>query len=287
MISVVEICLVASFFMISLMITPAEARCSPTEEFTMFDPNNQSADTCQRCPICPPGEGLTKQCGSRIKNGTFIGCQKCGNGTYSDHYDRSCKSCDHCDLRITERPCTAKQNSICSKKDCKDGYYMDSTVDGCLETPRTKTSTESTVSSIKKPITLTSLLSKSGTPKPTVSTKPAETTGTVEPVGSNATYSNISTKAVSQPMNSTPDHRLNRAVIIGGSLVGALLVICLITFISVKFNLCRILCCIGREREGLEKGKSTSVKTDYSFPSLLLVRWVVVLMFLISWEGFT
>ena len=272
MISVVEICLVASFFMISLMITAAEARCSQTEEFTMFDPNNQSAETCQRCPICPPGEGLPEQCGSRIKNGTFIGCQKCGNGTYSDDYDRSCKSCDQCGLRITERSCTAKQNSICSKKDCKDGYYMDLTVDGCLETPRTKTSTKSTVSSIKKPITLKSFLSKSGTPKPTVSSKPAETKGTVEPVGSNTTYSNISTKAVSQPMNSTPDHRLNHAVIIGGSLVGALLVICLITYISVKFNLCRILCCIGREREGLEKGKSTSVKTDYSFPSLLLVR---------------
>ena len=272
MISVVEICLVASFSIISLMITPAEARCSPTEEFTMFDPNNQSADTCQRCPICPPGEGLTKQCGLRIKNGTFIGCQKCGNGTYSDHYDRSCKSCDHCDLRITKRPCTAKQNSICSKKDCKDGYYMDRKVDGCKKIPQTKISTESTVSSINKPITLKSLLSKRGTPKPTVSIKPAGTAGTVEPVGRNATYSNISTKAVSQPMNSTPDNRLNCAAIIGGSLVGALLVIGLITFISVKFNLCRILCCIGREREGLEKGKSTSVKTDYCFPSLLLVR---------------
>ena len=138
--------------------------------------------------------------------------------------------------------------------------------------PQTKTSTESTVSSINKPITLKSLLSKRGTPKPTVSIKPAGTGGTVEPVGRNATYSNISTKAVSQPMNSTPDNRLNCAAIIGGSLVGALLVIGLITFISVKFNLCRILCCIGREREGLEKGKSTSVKTDYCFPSLLLVR---------------
>lgn len=272
MISVVEICLVGSFFINSLMITPAEARCSPTEEFTMFDPNNQSAETCQRCPICPPGEGLPEQCGSRIKNGTFIGCQKCGNGTYSDHYDRSCKSCDQCGLRITERPCSAKQNSICSKKDCKDGYYMDSTVDGCLETPQTKTTTEATVSSTNRPITLKSLLLKSGTPKPTVSTKPAETKGTVERFGRNATYSNISTKAVSQPMNSTPDNRLNRAVIIGGSLVGALLVICLITFISVKFNLCRILCCIGREREGLEKGKSTSVKTDYSFPGFPFVR---------------
>lgn len=261
------------------MTTPAEAKCSPTEEFTIFDPiNNLNAETCQRCPLCPPGEGLSEQCGSRIKNGTFIGCKKCGNGTYSDHYGRSdCKSCDQCDHRIMERPCTPKQNSICSTTDCNDGYYMDSMVDDCLETPQTKTSTESTVSSTNKTITLKSLLSKSGTPKPTVSSKPAETAETVEPVGRNATYSNSSTKVVSQPMNSTsyiiPSKRNNRPAIIGGSLAGALLVlICLITFILVKFNLYRILCCIGREREGLEKGKSTSVKTDYPFPSWLLVR---------------
>ena len=182
MISVVEICFVASFFINSLMIKPAEARCSQTAEFTIFDPNNQNAETCQRCPICPPGKGVSVQCGSRIKNGTYIGCQNCENGTYSDDYDKSdCKSCNRCGQKITERPCTAKQNSICSTKVCNDGYYMDPMVDECFPTHEipTKTSAASTVSPINKSITLKSLLSKSVPPTPTGSTKSSET---VEPL---------------------------------------------------------------------------------------------------------
>ena len=161
---------------------PAEARCSQTAEYTIFDPNNQNAETCQRCPICPPGKGVSVQCGTRVKNGTYIGCQNCKNGTYSDDYDKShCKGCDRCDHRITQRPCTAKQNSICSTKDCNDGYYMNSMVDDCLPTHEipTKTSAESTVSPVNKSITLKSLLSKSVTLTPTGSTKSSET---VEPL---------------------------------------------------------------------------------------------------------
>ena len=271
MISVVEICFVASSFINSLMIKPAEARCSQTEELTIFDPNNQNAETCQRCPICPPGKGVSVQCGARVKNGTYIGCQNCENGTYSDHYDKShCKSCNRCGHRITERPCTAKQNSICSTKDCNDGYYMDSMVDGCLPTHEipTKTSAESTVSPINKSITLTPLLSKSVSLTPTGSTKFSET---VEPVSRKATYSTSSTKAHestkpgSQPLNNTtsvsPDQRHNLPAIIGGAIVcGALFIICIITFIKD-----RRLFCIRRGRKGLTRGKNTSVKKDYPF----------------------
>ena len=297
MISVAEICFVASFFINSLMIKPAEARCSQSEEFTIFDPNNTNAETCQRCPICPPGKGVSVQCGSRVKNGTFIGCQNCENGTYSDHYDRShCKPCNQCGHRVTERPCTAKQNSICSTKDCNDGYYMDSMVDDCLPTHEipTKTSAASTVSPINKSITLKSLLSKSATPTPTGSTKSSETvepllsknvtlkpTGstksseTVEPVSRKETYSTSSTKADestkpgSQPLNSTtsvtPDQRHNlRGIIVGGILCGAILIICFIAFIK-DFSQYRTLFCIRRGRKGLNRGKNTSVKKDYPF----------------------
>ena len=265
MISVLEICFVASFFINPLMIKPIEARCSQTEEFTIFDPNNTNAETCQRCPICPPGKGVSVQCGTRVKNGTFIGCQNCENGTHSDHYDRShCKPCNQCGHRITERPCTATQNSICSTK-CSDGYYMDSTVDGCLPTHEipTKTSDESTVSPINKSTTLKSLLSKSVTLTPTVSTKSSET---VEPVSRKATYSTSSTKADestklgSQPLNSTtsvsPDQRHNLPAIIGGIICGALLIIFFITFIAVDFSQYRIPFCIKRGRKGLHRGKN-------------------------------
>ena len=265
MISVLEICFVASFFINPLMIKPVEARCSQTEEFTIFDPNNTNAETCQRCPICPPGKGVSVQCGTRVKNGTFIACQNCENGTYSDHYDRShCMSCDRCGHRITLKECTAKQNSICSTKDCIAGYYMDSTVDDCKrsETP-TKTSDESTVSPINKSITLKSLLSKSVTLTLTVSTKSSET---LEPVGRKATYSTSSTKTDestkpgSQPLNSTtsvtPDQRHNLPAIIGGIFCGALLIVFFITFIKVDFSQYRIPFCIKRGRKGLNRGKN-------------------------------
>ena len=275
MISVVEICFVASFFINSLMIKPAEARCSQTAEFTIFDPNNQNAETCQRCPICPPGKGVSVQCGSRVKNGTYIGCQNCENGTYSDDYDKSdCKSCNRCGQKITERPCTAKQNSICSTKVCNDGYYMDPMVDECFPTHEipTKTSAASTVSPINKSIMLKSLLSKTVTLKPTGSTKSSEI---VEPVSRKETYSTSSTKADkstkpgSQPLNSTtsvsPDQRHNlRGIIGGGILCGAILIICFIAFIK-DFSQYRTLFCIRRGRKGLNRGKNTSVKKDYPF----------------------
>ena len=243
MISVVKICLVlASFFIISLMITPVKARCSPTKEITLFDPNNTNSETCKRCPKCPRGKGLSVQCGSRVKNGTFIGCQNCENGTYSDHYDRShCKSCDRCGHRITLKECTAKQNSICSTKDCIAGYYMDSTVDDCKpsETP-TKTSVETTVSSINNRTALKSLLSK----KVTLTTDHEL----------DRRKEHERTKPRSQPMNSTPfvsPGQSNLVAIIGGILVVTL---CFIVFIVVKFKqvIHRILCCI--RREGSERG---------------------------------
>ena len=251
MISVVKLCLVATFFIISFMITPAEARCSPTKEFTLFDPNNTTFETCKRCPICPRGKGLSVQCGSRVKNGTFIGCQNCENGTYNDHYDRShCKPCDRCGHRTTLRECTTKQNSICSTKECNPGYHMDPMVDDCKlsETP-TKNSAESTVSSINNRTASKSLLPNNVTLTPTVSTKPEETTEL------DSRKEDERTKPWSQPVNSTPASvgpgQSYLAAVIGGILVVTL---CFIVFIVVKFKrvIHRIICCIGRE--GSERG---------------------------------
>ena len=251
MISVVKICLVlASFFIISLMITPAKARCSPTKEITLFDPNNTNSETCKRCPKCPRGKGLSVQCGSRVKNGTFIGCQNCENGTYSDHYDRSdCKSCNRCGHRITLKECTAKQNSICSTKECNPGYYMDSTFDDCKpsETP-TKANAESTASSSNNRTALKSLLSKKVTLTPTASTKPEGTTEL------DRRKEDERTKPQSQPMNSTPSVSPGQSNL--GAIIGGILVVSLgfIVFIVVKFKqvIHRILCCI--RREGSERG---------------------------------
>ena len=180
-----------------------------------------------------------------------IGCQNCENGTYSDHYDRSdCKSCDRCGHRITLKECTAKQNSICSTKDCIAGYYMHPVVDDCKlsETP-TKTNAESIASSINNRTASKSLLPKNVTLTPTVSTKPEETTE----LGSRK--EDERTKPRSQPMNSTTASvgpgQSYLAAVIGGILV---VTPCFIVFIVVKFKrvIHRIICCI--RREGSERG---------------------------------
>lgn len=266
MIRLLEIFLVASSFISSLMITPAEARCSQTKEFTLFNPSNTNSETCKRCPICPRGKGLSVHCGSKVMNGTFIGCQNCENGTYSDRYDRSqCKPCNQCGHRITLRECTAKQNSICSTKDCNPGYYMEFMVDDCIpkETP-TKNTAESTVSSINNRTALKSLLSKNVTLTPTVSTKPEETTEL------DNRKEDERTKPWSQPMDSTPSvspDQSNLAAIIGGILGGAFL-ICFIAFIVVKFkqDIHGILCCIRREGSNTERGTNI-LQNSYSFLS--------------------
>ena len=264
MIRLLEICLVASFFISSLIKTTAEARCSQTKEITLFNPNNTNSETCKRCPKCPRGKGLSVHCGARVENGTFIGCLNCENGHYSDQYDRSqCKSCNHCGQRITLRECTAKQNSICSTKDCNAGYYMDPIFDDCK--PRettTKTSAESTVSSINNRTALKSLLSENVTMTPTVSTKPEERTEL------DNRKEDERTKPRSQPVDSTPSVSPDQSnlVKINGGILGGAPLICFIAFIVVKFKqvIHGILCCI--RREGSERGTNI-LQNSYSFLS--------------------
>lgn len=123
------ICLMASSLFISFAIKPTEARCSQIREFTILDSNNHG-ESCSKCPTCPPGKGLAVQCGSKVKNGTFIGCENCENDTYSDTNDTShCKPCNQCGSRIMHGKCTPRQNSNCSMTSCIPGYYMDHVLD--------------------------------------------------------------------------------------------------------------------------------------------------------------
>lgn len=149
--------------------------CSP-KEFTLYNPNNPDAqETCKRCQTCPPGQGLEKQCGSRVPNGTSTGCKPCVySETYSEKNDTSyCKPCNQCGFKIELQKCTPWQNSRCAANTCRSGYYMDPVVDECKVVPENKTANAILASrnSTSEPsgIMVTSDTKSPGTTSPTVS----------------------------------------------------------------------------------------------------------------------
>ena len=148
--------------------------CS-TKEFTLYDPNNPDAqETCKRCQTCPPGQGLEKQCGSRVPHGTSTGCKPCVySETYSEKNDTShCKPCNQCGFKTELQKCTPWQNSRCAAT-CRSGYYMDPVVDECKVVPENKTANAILASrnSTSEPsgIMVTSDTKSPGTTSPTVS----------------------------------------------------------------------------------------------------------------------
>ena len=185
----------ASSLFISFAIKPTEARCSQIREFTILDSNNHG-ESCSKCPTCPPGKGLAVQCGSKVKSGTFIGCENCENDTYSDTNDTShCKPCNQCGFKIMHGKCTPRQNSNCSMTSCIPGYYMDRVLDQCLRLP------------VKIHTTLVSVLKNQSLTEHTelpVSNK--ESLGTSGPSGKNLTNSTTTTNLRSKPTRSSSVH---------------------------------------------------------------------------------
>ena len=134
----------APFLITTILVTLLKTTesCS-TKEFTLYDPNNPDAlETCKRCQTCPPGQGLEKQCGSRVPYGTSTGCKPCVyNETYSEKNDTShCKPCNQCGFKTELQKCTPWQNSRCAAT-CRSGYIMDPVVDECKVVPKNKTAT--------------------------------------------------------------------------------------------------------------------------------------------------
>ena len=165
-----------AFLITTILVTLVKTTesCS-TKEFTLYDPNNPDAqETCKRCQTCPPGQGLEKQCGSRVPYGTSTGCKPCVySETYSEKNDTShCKPCNQCGFKTELQKCTPWQNSRCAAT-CRSGYYMDPVVDECKVVPENKTATAILASrnSTSEPsgIMVTSDTKSPGTTSPTVS----------------------------------------------------------------------------------------------------------------------
>ena len=243
----------ASALFISFAIKPTEARCSHIREFTILDSNNHG-ESCTKCPTCPLGKGLAVLCGSKVKNGTFIGCENCENDTYSDTNDTSrCKPCNQCGFKIMHRKCTPRQNSNCSMTSCNPGYYMDHVLDRCLALP------------VKIHTTLVSVLkNKSLTEHTEIPVSNNKSLGTSGPSGKNLTKSTTTANLRSKPTKSSTVHpsKDNKVGLIipitGGCLLGTIFLIYLILYIGKKMKqfpfYWRTHCCL--DSEGAEGGKN-------------------------------
>ena len=89
--------------------------------------------SCKKCPSCPPGMGLTPQCGRFVNYGVEIQCTPCELGiSYSPTYDiGSCQPCGICsDHENVKRNCSLTLNSQC-EHGCSKGFYYEELTGDC------------------------------------------------------------------------------------------------------------------------------------------------------------
>ena len=89
--------------------------------------------SCVDCRTCPPGYGLSPQCGDYVKYGTRIECKPCKLGaTFSATHDiSSCHPCGICsDHQKVIAKCTLKSNSKCNHS-CSSGFYYEEMTGDC------------------------------------------------------------------------------------------------------------------------------------------------------------
>ena len=89
--------------------------------------------SCQKCPSCPPGMGLTPQCGGFVSYGEKVECESCELGkSYSPTYDiSSCLPCGICsDHENVKRNCSLTRNSQC-EHGCSKGFYFEELTGDC------------------------------------------------------------------------------------------------------------------------------------------------------------
>ena len=263
-----------AFLITTILVTLVKTTesCS-TKEFTLYDPNDPDAqETCKRCQKCPPGQGLEKQCGSRVPYGTSTGCKPCVySETYSEKNDTShCKPCNQCGFKTELQKCTPWQNSRCAAT-CRSGYYMDPVVDECKVVPENKTATAILASrnSTSEPsgIMVTSDTKSPGTMSPTVSTS--------EITASNSTPADSSTRVRSTPLEDNVDGSSERnssssrsqdsglwkvITISLGCICGVVFTIVIIIFAAFKISKSNIHNFEDRDESGNTYGFKNSVK---------------------------
>lgn len=83
--------------------------------------------SCVECEGCPPGQGLSHECGNRVSADAMVKCVPCHPGASfsSEHDTSSCVPCASCsEDQVVLQKCTPAMNVKCARR-CysKDRYY--------------------------------------------------------------------------------------------------------------------------------------------------------------------
>jgi len=88
---------------------------------------------CVSCRTCPPGEGLTVNCGDVITPQTPYACEPCvlGKTFSSGNEPGACKDCENCGkYRETKKACTLTSKAECGN--CNIGAYPEGLLGMCV-----------------------------------------------------------------------------------------------------------------------------------------------------------
>ena len=93
---------------------------------------------CHDCPICPPGEGLSHDCGTEISANDVrnVKCVLCIAGkTYSaDSNTNPCSACTTCSMdQVILKKCSLTSKIECDKRCYSKGRYYEDTTRDCQE----------------------------------------------------------------------------------------------------------------------------------------------------------
>ena len=117
-------------FQLADVSVQANSPCQP-DQITIKDPKTGSIQ-CQDCLKCPPGEGLSVNCGEVITPSTPVQCKPCVLGeTYSASLKAgACEDCGNCgEYRETTKACTVTSKAVCGR--CKSGAYAEGILGLC------------------------------------------------------------------------------------------------------------------------------------------------------------
>ena len=88
--------------------------------------------TCQPCPVCSKESGLTVRCGSVVREGVFVGCERPNLGKTFVNQQGVLQSCSICSLgQVVIDNCSSNCDTKCGG--CKQGFYFDYHSKTCQE----------------------------------------------------------------------------------------------------------------------------------------------------------
>ena len=94
-------------------------RINPCSETQYWVENLDGSTSCEDCPSCLPGQGLSEECGQLIKSSAFVICEPCQpKFSFSSKHDTSmCTPCSSCaEDQVVQRNCTPEWDIKCAKR---------------------------------------------------------------------------------------------------------------------------------------------------------------------------